>query len=50
MQLRKVCCHPYIFPGVEKEGLPLLGEHLINVSGKMIVLDKLLRKLYKGKH
>ncbi len=49
MQLRKCCNHPYLFEGVEKEGLPLLGEHLINVSGKMVVLDKLLAKL-KGEH
>ena len=45
MQLRKVCNHPYLFEGVE-EGPPFVeGEHLINASGKLIILDKLLKKL-----
>jgi SWI/SNF-related matrix-associated actin-dependent regulator of chromatin subfamily A member 5 len=42
MQLRKVCNHPYLFEGVEDEGLPEIGDHLINVSSKMRILDKLL--------
>ena len=50
MQLRKVCNHPYLFEGVEEVGLPQLGAHLINVSGKMIILDKLLTKLRKESH
>jgi len=50
MQLRKVCNHPYLFEGVEDEGLPELGAHIINTSGKMIILDKLLQKLAKEKH
>lgn len=37
MQLRKVCLHPYIFPEVEDNSLPELGEHLIEASGKMRV-------------
>jgi chromodomain-helicase-DNA-binding protein 1-like len=45
MQLRKVCCHPYLFPGIEEEG-SLLGEHLVTASGKLIILDQLLKKLY----
>lgn len=45
MQLRKVCNHPYLFQGVEP-GPPFVeGEHLVTVSGKLMVLDKLLRKL-----
>lgn len=44
VQLRKVCDHPYLFPGVEPEDAPVLGDHLINVSGKMRFLDKLLKK------
>lgn len=44
MQLRKVCDHPYLFQGVEPEDAPVLGDHLINVSGKMRFLDKLLKK------
>lgn len=45
MQLRKVCNHPYLFQGAE-EGPPFFeGEHLIENSGKMCLLDKLLKKL-----
>ena len=50
MQLRKVCNHPYLFQGIEEEGSPALGSHLINVSGKMVVLDQLLKKLLDEKH
>ena len=50
MQLRKICNHPYLFEGVEEEGLPILGQHVINVSGKMIILDKLISKLGKKNH
>lgn len=46
MQLRKACNHPYLFPDVEDKILPFLGEHLVENSGKMIVLDRLLKKLY----
>ena len=35
---------------MEDESLPLLGEHLINNCGKMIVLDKLLVKLFTENH
>lgn len=45
MQLRKVCNHPYLFQGVEEEGAPALGDHLVMASGKMRVLDQLLEKL-----
>ena len=45
MQLRKVCNHPYLFPGVEEEGLDEYGEHVITNSGKMIFLDKLVAKV-----
>lgn len=50
MQLRKICLHPYLFPEVEDKSLPPLGQHLIDVSGKMKVLDKFLAKLYNGEH
>lgn len=46
MQLRKVCNHPYLFEGIEPADAPSLGEHLIENSGKLIVLDKLLKKLF----
>ena len=45
MQLRKVCNHPYMFEGVEEAGSDMFGEHLIQNSGKMIFLDKLLKKV-----
>lgn len=45
MQLRKCCNHPYLFDGAEP-GPPFTNdEHLVYNSGKMIVLDKLLKKL-----
>jgi len=47
MQLRKVCNHPYLFQGAE-EGPPFYeGEHLVQNAGKMVLLDKLLRRLKK---
>mmetsp|Transcript_33915 Transcript_33915/g.55017 ORF Transcript_33915/g.55017 Transcript_33915/m.55017 type:complete len:933 (+) Transcript_33915:210-3008(+) len=45
MQLRKAANHPYLFEGVEDRDLPPFGEHLIENSGKLVVLDKLLAKL-----
>ena len=50
MQLRKVCNHPYLFPGIEDENLPLYGDHLVEHAGKMVVLDKLLVRLAEGGH
>jgi len=52
MQLRKACNHPYLFDGAEEEinGEFQLGEHLIKNSGKLVVLDKLLKKLHKEGH
>jgi SWI/SNF-related matrix-associated actin-dependent regulator of chromatin subfamily A member 5 len=41
----RVCNHPYLFEGIEA-GPPFVeGEHLVLNSGKMVVLDKLLKKL-----
>lgn len=49
MQLKKVCNHPYLFPKIE-EGPPYItGEHLIDNSMKMIVLDRLLALKYSEK-
>ncbi|KAF9479657.1 SNF2 family DNA-dependent ATPase [Pholiota conissans] len=42
MQLRKVTCHPYLFDGAEPGPPYTTDEHLIQNSGKMIILDKLL--------
>ncbi|EKX31046.1 hypothetical protein GUITHDRAFT_83481 [Guillardia theta CCMP2712] len=44
MQLRKCCNHPYLFEGQEP-GPPFVeGEHLIDNSAKLKVLDRLLDK------
>eukprot|EP00960_Hanusia_phi_P061004 764699-Hanusia_phi.AAC.2 len=44
MQLRKCCNHPYLFEGQEP-GPPFVeGEHLIDNSAKLKVLDRLLEK------
>jgi len=45
MQLRKCCNHPYLFDGAEP-GPPYTTDfHLVENAGKMMVLDKLLKKL-----
>lgn len=50
MQLRKCAGHPYLFPGVEDRTLPPLGEHLVESCGKMVLLDKLLKRLRERGH
>lgn len=45
MQLRKVCNHPYLFQGAEPGPPYVEGDHLIQNSGKMVLLDKLLKKM-----
>lgn len=50
MQLRKCAGHPYLFPSVEDRTLPPLGEHLVENCGKMVVLDKLLKRLHEKGH
>ena len=45
MQLRKCCNHPYLFEGAEPGPPYTTDEHLIDNSGKMMVLDKLLKRL-----
>lgn len=44
MQLRKCCNHPYLFEGAEPGPPYTTDEHLVYNSGKMAVLDKLLRR------
>ncbi|SBT71148.1 chromatin remodeling protein, putative [Plasmodium malariae] len=46
MQLRKCCNHPYLFDGIEEPPY-IEGNHLIETSGKMSLLDKLLPRLKK---
>ncbi|XP_077235394.1 SNF2 domain-containing protein / helicase domain-containing protein [Tasmannia lanceolata] len=49
IQLRKACSHPYLFNGIEPEPYEE-GEHLVQASGKLIVLDQLLQKLRTEGH
>lgn len=49
VQLRKACSHPYLFNGVEPEPFEE-GEHLVQASGKLIILDILLEKLHGQGH
>ncbi|KAM9929073.1 hypothetical protein OXX59_001424 [Metschnikowia pulcherrima] len=44
MQLRKCCNHPYLFDGAEPGPPYTTDEHLVFNAGKMIILDKMLRK------
>ena len=46
MQLRKAANHPYLFDGVEDKTLDPFGEHLVEHSGKLLLLDKLLPRLF----
>ena len=52
MQLRKVCSHPFLFdwPLDARTREPVMGDELVNASGKMMVLDRLLRELFRRKH
>ncbi|KAF6776762.1 hypothetical protein AHF37_03965 [Paragonimus kellicotti] len=45
MQLRKCVGHPYLFDGVEPEPFEL-GPHIVDTSGKLTLLDSLLKFLY----
>jgi SNF2 family DNA or RNA helicase len=51
MQLRKVCNHPFSLPGSEPafDG-ESTGEAIVQASGKLVVLDKLLAKLKAAGH
>ncbi|KAK1286148.1 putative chromatin-remodeling complex ATPase chain [Acorus calamus] len=49
IQLRKACSHPYLFNGIEPEPYEE-GEHLVQASGKLVVLDQLLRRLHASGH
>lgn len=50
MQLRKCCLHPFLFDGAEVDINSTTCEDLIAASGKLAVLDMLLRSLYEKKH
>jgi SWI/SNF-related matrix-associated actin-dependent regulator of chromatin subfamily A member 5 len=50
MQLRKCCLHPFLFPGGEANVEETSLEELIASSGKLAVLDKMLRSMYQNKN
>lgn len=45
MQLRKCSNHPYLFDGAEPGPPYTTDQHVVDNSGKMIILDKLLKRL-----
>ncbi|XP_035033235.1 chromodomain-helicase-DNA-binding protein 1-like [Hippoglossus stenolepis] len=49
MNLRKCVDHPYLFDGLEPEPFEM-GEHLIEASGKLCLLDSMLTYLHNGGH
>ncbi|XP_069053587.1 chromodomain-helicase-DNA-binding protein 1-like isoform X2 [Lepisosteus oculatus] len=49
MQLRKCVNHPYLFDGVEPEPFEM-GDHLIEASGKLHLLDSMLAFLHQRSH
>lgn len=52
MQLRKISSHPFLFnwPKDPKTGEELIDENLINASGKMLLLNRLLDALFAKGH
>ncbi|PRP88087.1 chromodomain-helicase-DNA-binding protein 5 [Planoprotostelium fungivorum] len=52
MQLRKCCNHPYLFPEVEPSNMTKEEEMrlMIEASGKLWLLDRMLEKLKAGGH
>ncbi|KAF9929366.1 hypothetical protein FBU30_001632 [Linnemannia zychae] len=52
MQLRKVCNHPFLFdwPLDPSTNLPVVSEDLLNASGKMLILNRLLDALFARGH
>lgn len=52
MQLRKVCSHPFLFdwPSDPVTCEPVVNEQLVNASGKMMILDRLLSELFNRGH
>ncbi|GLE02985.1 hypothetical protein PINS_up011864 [Pythium insidiosum] len=51
MQLRKCCNHPYLFDEpTDANGDVTTDERLVEASGKLVVLDKLLARLQRDGH
>ena len=48
---RAQCCnHPYLFPGSEPDFDGTTDESIVEVSGKMMVIDRLLARLLPRGH
>lgn len=52
MQLRKISSHPFLFnwPIDSESGEEIVNEDLINASGKMLLLNRLLDALFAKGH
>ena len=52
MQLRKICGHPFLFywPKDRVTGQPVINEDLLNASGKLLMLNRLLDALWARNH
>ncbi|WVQ80990.1 hypothetical protein IAT38_003097 [Cryptococcus sp. DSM 104549] len=52
MQLRKISSHPFLFdwPADEKTGELVVDQNLVNASGKMLLLNRLLDSLFERGH
>jgi ATP-dependent DNA helicase len=52
MQLRKVCSHPFLFdwPQDPRTNQLVVDEQLVDASGKMMVLERLLDALFARGH
>ncbi|KAL3843998.1 hypothetical protein ACJIZ3_001401 [Penstemon smallii] len=50
MELRKLCCHPFMLEGVEPEDSNEFNNQLLESSGKLHLLDKMMVKLKEQGH
>lgn len=52
MQLRKVASHPFLFdwPIDHRTGQAVINKDLVEASGKMLLLNRLLDALFERKH
>ncbi|KAK4415413.1 CHD3-type chromatin-remodeling factor PICKLE [Sesamum alatum] len=50
MELRKLCCHPFMLGGVEPEDANEFNKQLLETSGKLQLLDKMMVKLKEQGH
>ncbi|XP_073042512.1 CHD3-type chromatin-remodeling factor PICKLE-like isoform X1 [Primulina eburnea] len=50
MELRKLCCHPFMLEGVEPEDANEFNKQFLESSGKLQLLDKMMVKLKEQGH